>query len=168
MLRNMVTRVAVCLAGAGIVALGAVARADDVPFAQPNPAPLGASAPASPARLGDMMSVIQTRHAKLWFAGSVRNWPLAAYEMDQLKQSFIDAAMLYGNIPVDAITLATRPLDEINASIKARDSAKFSDGFRKLTTGCNSCHAAGGVGFIAIRTPTASPFSNQTFEPAGK
>jgi hypothetical protein len=164
MSRTLVSIVAVCLAGVGLVA----ARADDVPFAQPNPAPLGASAPASPARLGDMMSVIQTRHSKLWFAGSVKNWPLAAYEMDQLKQSFIDAAMLYGNIPVDAITLATRPLDEINASIKARDSAKFSDGFRKLTAGCNSCHAAGGVGFIAIRSPTASPFSNQTFEPAGK
>ncbi len=168
MLAGIARRVGACLLGFGLTALAGGALADDVPFAQPNPAPLGASAPASPARLGDMMSVIQTRHSKLWFAGGVRNWPLAAYEMDQLKQSFIDAAMLYGNIPVDAITLATRPLDAINEAVKARDLARFSDGFRKLTAGCNSCHAAGGVGFISIRSPTASPFSNQTFEPAGK
>src|ERR1700737_4195705 len=35
-------------------------------------------------RLGDLMSAIQLRHMKLWFAGKALNWELAAYELRQL------------------------------------------------------------------------------------
>ena len=38
-------------------------------------------------RLGDIMNLVQVRHAKLWFAGQAKNWDLAGYELAQLKQS---------------------------------------------------------------------------------
>ncbi len=38
----------------------------------------------------------------------------------------------------------------------------------RLTTACNSCHAAAHVSFIKVRGPTASPFSNQFFPPERK
>ena len=35
--------------------------------------------------LGEIMSGIQTHHAKLWFAGINENWKLADYEVKELK-----------------------------------------------------------------------------------
>lgn len=41
--------------------------------------------------LGEIMGLTQMRHAKLWFAGEAGNWPLSAYELDELKEGFDDA-----------------------------------------------------------------------------
>ena len=38
--------------------------------------------------LGDIMAVMQLRHLKLAFAGSLRNWGLAAYEVAEMQKSF--------------------------------------------------------------------------------
>jgi hypothetical protein len=38
------------------------------------------------------MTLTQMRHAKLWFAGQAANWPLAAYELDELHEGMQDAA----------------------------------------------------------------------------
>ena len=42
-----------------------------------------ASGPYFP-RIGDIMILMQIRHAKLWFAGNARNWELADFELDEL------------------------------------------------------------------------------------
>jgi len=54
-------------------------------------------------------------------------------------------------------------------SRSAADGAHFATAFADLTAAaCNGCHRAGQVGFITIRIPTASPFSNQSFTPKSK
>ena len=45
--------------------------------------------------LGDMMSAIQARHIKLWFAGKFGNWDLAAYEVGEIRANLENAANLY-------------------------------------------------------------------------
>jgi hypothetical protein len=130
-------------------------------------APLAvAEAPKSyvPA-LGDIMGATQLRHIKLWFAGKLRDWELAAYELGQIKASLEDAANLYSGIPVTDVTLVVTPLQLIGDSIEAKDSTKFVKAFNDLTAACNACHQAIGRGFIVIQVPTASPFSNQSFSP---
>jgi hypothetical protein len=57
------------------------------------------------------------------------------------------------------------PLKSIESAIAARNGAAFSKAFGELTTGCNSCHQSIGRGFIVMKVPTASPFSNQSFSP---
>jgi hypothetical protein len=37
--------------------------------------------------LGDLMNSLQLRHAKLWFAGQADNWPLAAFELEEIHES---------------------------------------------------------------------------------
>jgi hypothetical protein len=44
--------------------------------------------------LDEIMSLQQMRHSKLWFAGNARNWDLAGYEVDELKEGFEDVAKL--------------------------------------------------------------------------
>ncbi|MDD4933474.1 MAG: hypothetical protein PHO89_08435, partial [Methylacidiphilaceae bacterium] len=45
--------------------------------------------------LGEIMSAIQLRHAKLWFAGKAKNWALAAYELDEIQEGFDEAVRLH-------------------------------------------------------------------------
>jgi hypothetical protein len=52
--------------------------------------------------------------------------------------------------------------------ISAKSGRDFEKSFEQLTTACNSCHVAAHVGFIKIRVPTTSPFSDQVFLPQGK
>ena len=46
-----------------------------------------------PAAIGDLMTaLVQPRHIKLGVAGSNQNWAYAAYELDQLRETFADLA----------------------------------------------------------------------------
>lgn len=119
-------------------------------------------------RLNDMMVATQLRHFKLWYAGIVQNWPLAKYECGQIRASIEDAKNLYPNNPSSNMTMMTPAADDLDKAIDAKDSAKFSQAFTKLTAACNSCHATTGFGFIKIRDPRlspleTSPFSDETF-----
>lgn len=127
------------------------------------------SGPYAPG-LGEIMTLQQMRHAKLWFAGAARNWPLADYEVDELKEGFEDAASLHPvheGVPVGEMIakLTPSPLQEISAAISKKDRAGFARAFDRLSATCNSCHQAANHGFIRIGRPTAPPFSNQIFAP---
>ena len=120
--------------------------------------------------LGEIMTLQQMRHAKLWFAGAARNWPLADYELNELKEGFEDAAKLYPmheGVPVGEMIakLTSSPLEAISTAIAKKDSAGFARAFDRLSATCNSCHQAANHGFIRIRRPTEAPFGNQIFQP---
>jgi hypothetical protein len=80
----------------------------------------------------------------------------------------VEAAVLYEGIPVTNVTTMTKPLQSVSDAIETKDIRRFAKAVGELTDGCNACHQSMGRGFIAIRMPTASPFSNQSFAPAGK
>lgn len=141
------------------------ARSDDVPFAQPAPS-LNPHRDFYTVSLGDAMQLTQLRHMKLWLAGKAKNWPLADYELAQLKDTFDKAAILYLNIPVQYIAAVEKPLGIISEAVAAKDSAQFQRGYKALQGACNDCHKTAGVGFIAIETPSASVFPDQSFAPA--
>jgi hypothetical protein len=119
----------------------------------------------SPARLADIMSMVQFRHSKLWTAGQQKNWELAGYELELVKSSLNEAIALYTDIPVENITMIDPPIKSIESAIAARNGAAFGKAFGALTTGCNSCHQSTGRGFIVMTVPTASQFGNQSFAP---
>jgi cytochrome c553 len=128
-----------------------------------------APAPYSPD-LADIMSGAQLRQLKLSFAGSQQNWPLAEFEIDRMRKNFAEAAKLYpefDKVPLAKLIreISEPALDAVAASVKAKDEAGFKKSFARLTDACNSCHQAAGKGFITIRVPTLSPFSNQVFAP---
>lgn len=119
-------------------------------------------------RLADIMSTTQLRHMKLWFAGASSNWNLAAYELRQLKESLVEAASLYPGIPVTNVTTMAAPVQALVDAIEARDNREFAATFGSLTHGCNVCHQSMGRGYIVMKMPTVSPFSNQVFPPQSK
>lgn len=114
------------------------------------------------------MGTMQLRHFKLSFAGKLRNWELAAYELDRIKESFQDATTLYPGIPVSDMTVMAEPVRWLGEAIQKKEPNKFASAFSEMTAACNGYHQSIGRGFIVIKVPTSSPFSNQVFDPAAR
>jgi len=110
-----------------------------------------------------LMVATQLSHFKLWYAGIVRNWPLADYELGQIRASIDRAQRLYPNNKKSNMKMMTPAADELESAIKAKDGVKFSNAYGKLTAECNSCHDATGFGFIKMREPTLSPIETSPF-----
>ncbi len=122
----------------------------------------GVIEPPAPA-IGEIMTLQQMRHIKLWFAGHGGNWPLADYEIDKLKDGFGDLNQQLGGSTVEKMVGA--PIAAVEKAIDAKDRGAFGNAFDKLTAGCNSCHRTLDHGFIVIQRPTSSPYSDQLFAP---
>ncbi len=113
--------------------------------------------------LGEIMSLQQMRHIKLWFAGHGGNWPLADYEIGELKEGFEDVQKLLGGDIVEQHVGA--PIAALEKAIDAKDRSAFEVNFDKLSAGCNACHHTLDHAFIVIQRPASLPYSNQSFAP---
>ena len=122
--------------------------------------------------LGEIMSLQQMRHMKLWFAVEAGNWPLADYELKEIKEGFDDAMTFQGNN--DELPLVLKdvmpkkvnvPLNDLTLAVRAQDKARFETAFDSLTMACNECHQAENHGFNVVQRPTMNPYANQVFTP---
>jgi len=156
-----------------LVALGALlaaAQAESMHHHAAAPRTRAAQAAPTPG-LGEIMSLQQMRHSKLWFAGSAGNWPLADYEIDELKEGFDDVHRLFpthDGVPLTPLlsVIEKSAMPDLAKAIEAKDAAKFATGFDALTAACNGCHQSAKHGFIVIQRPASLPYSNQDFTPA--
>jgi len=157
----------------GRIVVGAVIAASSVMLADAQPAGETNKQTAKQAYepgLGEFMTATQARHAKLWFAGKNRNWALAAYEIDEIKEGLEDAARLHAThdgIPVAEMikSILDPRVERLEKAVEAKNSARFVAAFDELTAGCNSCHTQAGKPFIRIQRPSEPPLGNQNFAP---
>jgi hypothetical protein len=116
--------------------------------------------------LGEFMLGIQLHHAKLWFAGQNQNWPLADFEVNEIKESLEDIQKYCADRPeVKAIGMITPAIDSVNAAIQHKNDQSFKSSFTVLTSTCNNCHKATDHGFNVVTIPTSLPVVNQDFKP---
>jgi hypothetical protein len=137
----------------------------------------GGAAPSAAAEayvpgLGEIMSLQQMRHVKLWFAGAAANWELAAYELDELGEGFDDIVRFHPThkdspvAPKDAIPrMIARPLADLRAAVDKKDAKAFADAYDAFTAACNSCHQATNFGFNRVQRPEVNPYPSQRFAP---
>src|ERR1051325_1402066 len=95
---------------------------------------------------------------------------LAAYQLGEIKEIMSEIGELYPkfkDLPLDKMLddVVTGPIAETEKTLDAKDFAKFSVEFGKLTEACNACHQATGNGFIVIQRPSGQAFPNQDFRP---
>ena len=83
-----------------------------------------APAPYAPG-LGEIMTLQQMRHTKLWLAGEAGNWALTAYEIKELGEGFDDVLAFHPTheespvAPKDAIPrMMTGPLADVRAAVE--------------------------------------------------
>ena len=121
--------------------------------------------------LGDLMNdSMQVHHLKLWFAGHADNWPLATYELKEIKETVEDVQSFspewQGVAVGEMVKVLEIPLDELDKAIKAKDATKFDAAFHALTEACSACHSAAGQPEIKIVDPApqgGGPFGDQDF-----
>ena len=116
------------------------------------------------------MGTIQRQHEKLWFAARARNWPLADYQLGEMKEVMgvvQDLVPTYKSLPVkDMIdAVITGPIVDMEQAIENKNYSRFVRSFDKITAACNSCHDGAERGFIRIRRPQRNAYSNQVFTP---
>jgi len=126
------------------------------------------------AALGDLMTaLVQPRHIKLGLAGNERNWPYAAYELDQLRETLADVAEIlpkYRDLSLPDMIESTvkAPLAALSAAIQAKDGNQFNAAYGQLTAACNTCHRSYDRAEIVIQPPAAPEFSDQDLRPRAK
>jgi hypothetical protein len=128
--------------------------------AQDAPAPAGT---ADLPGLGEIMTLQQLRHIKLWFAGRAGNWPLADYEVGELNEGFEDVSKLLGGDLVDK--MVGDPIKALQKAVDDKNRTAFIAAFDSLSAGCNNCHRTLDHAFIVIQRPTVLPYSDQRFTP---
>src|SRR2546421_12916568 len=102
-----------------------------------------AAAEAYAPGLGEIMTLQQMRHTKLWLAGEAGNWDLAAYEIKELGEGFDDIVKYHPTheespvAPRDAIPrMMTAPVEGLRAAIQKKDTRGFEPAFDALTKAC--------------------------------
>jgi cytochrome c553 len=148
-----VRRIAIAAAACAVASLSALA--DDQ-----KPAP---GQQVYTPRLNDIMVITQLGHFKLWYAGAVQNWPLANYELEQIRASIRLAKTLFPDSDKSNMDTMRPAAEDLDKAIKASDAAGFTRAYSKLTAACNACHEATGFGFIKIRVPRLSPIETSPF-----
>lgn len=114
--------------------------------------------------LGEIMTHMDIRHEKLWFAGTAKNWALAAYFLKEIREGLHASSRFHpthegasGPIPDLIARIMGGPLDELEQTIRANDGERFSGAFDGASDACNSCHQATNFGFIVVARPGANP-----------
>ncbi|OQW77564.1 MAG: hypothetical protein BVN35_05445 [Proteobacteria bacterium ST_bin11] len=120
--------------------------------------------------LGEIMAQTAVRHTKLWFAGQARNWELAAYEVDELREGFADAGKYHPThkqikqpVPELIAQYMDRPLAGMEQAIKDKNLPMFIENYNAITAACNACHQGTEFGFNMVTQPSFNPFANQAF-----
>ena len=142
--------------------LSGSASSDGIPFAAP-PDLLPSSNNAYVPSLGEIMQIVQLEHVKLWQAGTASKWRLAAYEIDQIRDTLLRTAVFYEGLPAGYVVAADAPLAAMKKAAEVGDVWGYDASFAKLNDACNACHRAANVDFVVIKTPTSSPCSDEKF-----
>src|SRR5262249_26036030 len=81
--------------------------------------------------LEQFMNVILIEHNKLWFAAAARNWPLADYELGEIKEIMGDVqdhVPTFKSLPlaemIDAVI--TKEVADLEKAVEAKDFKKFA------------------------------------------
>jgi hypothetical protein len=119
--------------------------------------------------MGEIMTNIQLHHAKLWFAGENKNWPLADYNESLIQSAFKRIQLFHGDkSEAKAASMIYPSMDSISNAIRQKDTRSFERSFVFMTNTCNNCHAVTRHDFNVITIPKIQPVTNQDFKTAKK
>jgi hypothetical protein len=144
---------------ATLLTVGAVTTGLTQPAKKPARAPVPYKDLGFTPGFDDMMTMlVQPRHIRLYYAGTAKNWEMAAAENRDLRASFdrlIQAIPNYlGNDVKSSVSTFIKPkMDAMDAAIAAADEQKFSGAYKDLTTACNACHTYMEHPFLVIKVP---------------
>jgi hypothetical protein len=138
--------------------------------------PVAAHTREQPLEFGfdDLMTMlVQPRHLKLYYAGTQKNWELAAAESRDLRAALArigqSIPMYFNNGVAQAITSFIDPkMQSLDAAIATADSKQFAAKYIELTEACNACHVYMEHSYFVVKVPESaaqSVYPTQDFRP---
>jgi len=116
------------------------------------------AAPPPAPRFGDLMTQVARRFELVGRASLANRWELAAFELDELRETFEDLprAAVPEDVKADVPTLIKQFVPTIETTLAAalakKDPAQLATAFATAAGACNGCHIAAGKPFIEVPT----------------
>jgi hypothetical protein len=120
------------------------------------------------------MQDVAYHFTNLWFAGQKRNWPLAAFYLDETRSHLKWAVRIIpvrkaqaGPVDLEGIREAvdSSTLTLIEQAIQAKDAARFAAAYKLSLEGCYSCHKASEKPYLRPQVPTQPEVHIINFDP---
>ena len=111
-----------------------------------------------------VMKDVAYHFSNLWFAGQARNWPLAAFYLNETRSHLRWAVRVRpvrqtsaGQVDLRSILDGTDRslLTTLQKTVEARDQSGFSKAYQDMLTGCYACHQASEKPYLRPRVPDA-------------
>ena len=121
--------------------------------------------------MDDLMTMlIQPRHIKLWYAGQAKNWTLAGFELNELRDALGRIGRTipkYRTFSFDATvsSIFVDKMKAVDAAIRAGNAMQFNAAYADMTESCNTCHQGMDHPFLVIKVPDAAFYPDQIFTP---
>lgn len=107
---------------------------------------------------------VEYHFANLWFAGMERNWPLAAFYLNETRSHLNWAVRvrpvrpLAGGAEIDLRPILqgieASALRELKSAIEGEDAAAFESSYRAMLSECHGCHEAAEKPYLRPQVPT--------------
>ena len=116
--------------------------------------------------------------ANLWFAVQKRNWPFAAFEVDETRNRIrwairiqpvrkdpegkeVDMKGIFDGIDTSSLAM----LKEV---VEKKDAVRFVAAYKTMLESCYSCHKSSGKPYLRPMIPTVPPQSILNYDPNAK
>ena len=124
------------------------------------------------------MTDVGYQFANLWFAGRQKNWPLAAFFLNEARQHIrwtIRIRPIRKNLAGDPVDLKgiydsvdDSVMVRLQQAIDKKDDVQFAATYKGTLVQCYSCHKASDKPFLRPMVPTAPPQTIINFDPNAK
>lgn len=106
--------------------------------------------------LGTVMREIGYRFSNAYWAANARNWGLAEYQLNVLREAEEVAVLTRPQQAMMLDNFEQRYSKPMAQAIQNKDISRFNCRFSLAIEGCNACHTTLGFGFLRYQVPEAS------------
>ncbi|HMP30525.1 MAG TPA: hypothetical protein PKD85_13050, partial [Saprospiraceae bacterium] len=86
---------------------------------------------------GSIMLNMQSRHTKLWYAGSNQNWELAEFALEEIEEAIADIKKYQSEKEeTKYIDMLIPAVDKVDEALKNYSSIAFEEAYKELTVAC--------------------------------
>jgi hypothetical protein len=107
--------------------------------------------------LGTLMPEIGTRTWKLYYAAEARNWPLARFELGEIRGLMMRGATTRPRYEKDLKDYVEGSLQTLRTAIENKDFDAFDSAFKDAVRLANEYHVTTDHPFIVWKLPAAPP-----------
>src|SRR6266498_2356655 len=107
--------------------------------------------------MGTIMPEIGQRAWKLYYAAKARNWPLANFQLKEVRELMEKAAFIRPKYEQNLEQFLAENWAPLENAIKSEDFAAFEEGFHKAIQAANSYHELQDKPFIQWKLPDHAP-----------